>query len=446
MRLTTRYWWSGFHRIHTQSRYRIGVAKAGWTGLASAHENLCDDDNGDVGTGGRSVQTPSQGKETATNQLDGAVVLDAWLNAPADKRGAAPSDVLTKEQAEKVIATLAEEQLAAMKTERTAEIEAKSITLGDKTLKWLEKDFGKAEPGTRSLWISMHGGGGAPAAVNDQQWQNQIKLYQPEEGIYVAPRAPGDSWDLWHQGHVDPLFVRLIEGMVAVRGVDPDRVYLMGYSAGGDGVWQIAPRMADRFAAAAMMAGHPNESKLLGLRNLPFAIFMGGNDAAYDRNKIATAKGKELDELQKADPEGYVHMVRVYEGMGHWMNLKDAESLPWMAKYSRNNWPDKIVWYQDDVVHEQLYWLQVPAGAAKKGQQITATVTDGEIVITGDVPPGLTLNLSDHLLDLDEPVTVKVNGKTVHDGAVKRAVGAIQAALNHRPDAKLCPSAVLVLD
>ena len=43
--------------------------------------------------------------------------------------------------------------------------------------------------------------------------------------------------------------------MIAFYGVDSDRVYLMGYSAGGDGVYQVAPRMADRFAAAAMMAG-----------------------------------------------------------------------------------------------------------------------------------------------------------------------------------------------
>jgi poly(3-hydroxybutyrate) depolymerase len=50
----------------------------------------------------------------------------------------------------------------------------------------------------------------------------------------------------------------------------------MGYSAGGDGVFQIAPRMADHWAAAAMMAGHPGDAAALNLRNLPFTIFMGG--------------------------------------------------------------------------------------------------------------------------------------------------------------------------
>ena len=371
--------------------------------------------------------------------------LDAWLAKPPSERGPAPTTALSRAQAEQTVKTLAAEQLAALKAARAAEIEARSITLEGKTLRWLEKEFGKAEPGQRSLWISMHGGGGAPAAVNDQQWRNQIRLYQPAEGIYLAPRAPSDTWDLWHQGHIDPLFVRLIEGMVATRGVNPDRVYLMGYSAGGDGVWQLAPRMADRFAAAAMMAGHPNESSVVGLRNLPIALFVGGNDAAFNRNKIVAAKGAELDALHKADPKGYTHLVRVYEGLPHWMNLKDAEAVPWMAQFQRVAWPEKIVWRQDNVVHEQFYWLKIPAGSGKADQQITATASGHEIIIEGDVPAGLTLQLSDVLVDLDAPLTVKINGKVVHEGTVPRTAAAIANALNQRADAKLCPSAVLTL-
>ena len=118
------------------------------------------------------------------------------------------------------------------------------------SLGYLEKVFGTAPEGKRSLWISMHGGGGAPSRVNDSQWKNQINLYKPKEGIYVAPRAPTDTWNLWHQSHIDVLFDRLIENYVATRGVDPNRIFLMGYSAGGDGVYQLAPRMADRWAAA----------------------------------------------------------------------------------------------------------------------------------------------------------------------------------------------------
>ena len=59
--------------------------------------------------------------------------------------------------------------------------------------------------------------------------------------------------------------------MIAFHDVNPNRVYIMGRSAGGDGIYQVAPRMADRFAAAAMSAGHPNEASHLCLRNIAFA-------------------------------------------------------------------------------------------------------------------------------------------------------------------------------
>jgi pimeloyl-ACP methyl ester carboxylesterase len=86
------------------------------------------------------------------------------------------------------------------------------------------------------------------------------------------------------------MFARLIDDFVAVRGVHPAKVYLLGYSAGGDGVWQLAPRMPDRFAAAAMMAGHTNGVSTLGVRNLPFAMFVGGADTAYNRHKVVAEK------------------------------------------------------------------------------------------------------------------------------------------------------------
>ena len=132
-----------------------------------------------------------------------------------------------------------------------------TVQAAGQKMKLYERTFGKAPDAGHSLWISMHGGGGAPARVNDGQWNNQIELYQPEEGIYVAPRAPTNTWNLWHEGHIDDLFDRLIENYVVDRGVDPNRVYLMDYSAGGDGVYQLAPRMADRFAAEGFVALAP---------------------------------------------------------------------------------------------------------------------------------------------------------------------------------------------
>ncbi|MFN4873237.1 MAG: transglutaminase domain-containing protein [Akkermansiaceae bacterium] len=354
------------------------------------------------------------------------------------------SKSLSKELAPRAIRYVYDSIVFSEKDERTAELEEKTILQGDKTMRWLEKTFGEAPATGRSLWISMHGGGEAPAHINHQQWQNQIQLYEPEEGIYIAPRAPTDKWNMWHQEHIDPMFARLIENMVALRGVDPNKIYLMGYSAGGDGVWQVAPRMADHFAAASMMAGHPNEASLLGIRNLPFGIFMGANDAAVNRNKVAVEKSAEILELQKADPEGYVHMSRIYPGLPHWMNRKDAEALPWMAKFTRKPWPKKVVWYQDDVTHQRFYWLQIPDGVAAKEQKIIAEIIGQKINLTGDAPKGIQLLLSDELLDLDKAIEITINGQKPITVKAVRSLKAIRDALSKQLDPAITPTAVAV--
>lgn len=322
------------------------------------------------------------------------------------------------------------------RTERAAELKSGVLTIdGARMPIWATQFGAKSKDGTRPLWISMHGGGGAPAQVNDQQWDNQKHLYEPAEGVYVAPRAPSNEWNLWHQAPVDQLFDRLIEDLVICERVDPDRVYLMGYSAGGDGVYQLAPRMADRFAAASMMAGHPNDARPEGLRNLPFAIHVGGNDGAFDRNKVAAQWGVMLDALAQSDPGAYVHQVEVHAGKGHWMDREDVSAVPWMAKYTRNARPQKVVWIQDDVTHPRFYWLAVDE--PKQGQRIVVERQGQEINIL-EAPPALALRilLDDTMLDLDKDVRITQQGKELFVGRVPRSKAVIERTLQDRYDPK----------
>lgn len=322
------------------------------------------------------------------------------------------------------------------RAERAAELKSGVLTVDGARMPIWATQFGpKSKDGTRPLWISMHGGGGAPAKVNDQQWDNQKRLYQPSEGVYVAPRAPSNEWNLWHQAPVDRLFERLIEDLVMCERVDPDRVYLMGYSAGGDGVYQLAPRMADRFAAASMMAGHPNDARPEGLRNLPFAIHVGGEDGAFDRNKVAAQWGVMLDALAQSDPGAYVHQVEVHAGKGHWMDREDASAVPWMAKYTRNARPLKVVWVQDDVTHPRFYWLAVDE--PKQGQRIVVTRQGQEITIV-EAPPSVAVRilLDDTMLDLDQDVRVTQDGKELFAGRVPRSKAVIERTLQDRFDPK----------
>ncbi len=53
--------------------------------------------------------------------------------------------------------SLSRDQADTVRRELAAGMEAKSITQGDKTMLWLEKEFGSAPEGKRSLWKSKSG-------------------------------------------------------------------------------------------------------------------------------------------------------------------------------------------------------------------------------------------------------------------------------------------------
>ena len=356
-----------------------------------------------------------------------------------------PEQGLSKTANASSLVTLWSKHKRLLSRERAKEMSAKSISLDGNKLRYLQKVFGSAPREGRSLWISLHGGGSAPASVNDQQWRNQIELYQPAEGYYVAPRAPTDSWNMWFKPHITPLFDRLIENYVVKYRVNPNKVYVLGYSAGGDGVYQIGPRMADRWAAASMMAGHPNDAQPVNLRNIGFGLFMGANDSSYNRNGMAEKWKGLLSNLRKADPDGYQHRVRIYPGLGHWMNLRDAESIPWMAKFRRNPWPGKVVWRQDGVVQTRFYWLSVAKSDHVNGRRIEATVNGQTISLTAKNTKRVTVRLSDSLVNLDEELTVKFNGPVKFNGTVSRLKSELSRSLAERADNTSAASAKITV-
>jgi len=180
------------------------------------------------------------------------------------------------------------------------------------TMKYHVKVIGEKPADGYPVYICMHGGGSGNA--NDGQWNAMKKYYagSVKTGIYIAPRGIANTWNLHFMPASYPMYDRLIENMIVFKEADANRVYLLGFSAGGDGVYQITPRMADRWAAANMSSGHPNGSSMYNLYNTPFAIQIGEYDYLYNRNIVAANKGEKLDELQKQAGGGYRHATMIH--------------------------------------------------------------------------------------------------------------------------------------
>ncbi len=178
------------------------------------------------------------------------------------------------------------------------------------------------ENGLYPLYIALHGGGTAPAEFNDMQWYEMNGYYSTsvENGIYVTPRGMEDVWNLHFLEESYPMYDRLIEDMVLLKNADPNRVYLLGFSAGGDGVYGVAPRMADRFAAVNMSSGHPNGISLLNTANLPILLQTGIRDF-YSSGALRSIRNAEfesvLNEYQEKYGCPYPHRVLVHVPYGH---------------------------------------------------------------------------------------------------------------------------------
>ena len=197
-----------------------------------------------------------------------------------------------------------------------------------------------------------------------------------------------------------------------------------------------------------MMAGHPNEASPLGLRNIAFAIHVGANDGGYNRSGVAKDWINQLEALGTSDPNGYRTQGEIHADKGHWMDLQDRVAIPWLQNHFRNPLPDKVVWFQDDVVYQRFYWLALPQGVAQKGQQVTASIDGQTILIEKSTGiSNLLVRLNDQMIDLDQPITVShANGTVLFKGNDSRSERMISKTFAERRDRALTFSAEIPLD
>ncbi len=318
------------------------------------------------------------------------------------------------------------------------------VIVNDETMRYsLVQQIDNAERGANgfAVFISLHGGGQAAPEVNDQQWDNQQRRYQVP-GLYVCPRAPRDTWDQFHNEYFHRFLERLIEHLILFEDVDPNRVYLMGYSSGGYGTIQLGPVLADRFAAFATAAAATEGAAFENLRNLPWDYQVGERDTAYGRIDRARETFALMTDLQAADPNGYVTNLVIHEGRGH--GIDDRPSVTWMAQHVRNPLPSRVVWVQNHAAressnpaHRHRYWLGLDPEYVRDESgrhEVTAEIEGQTIALTASGYTHLRIRLNDTMLDLDQPVIVMVNGAEVFRGSVEREAETVARTLREYGD------------
>ena len=120
------------------------------------------------------------------------------------------------------------------------------------------------------------------------------------------------------------------------------------------------------------------------------------------------------------------------------MDREDKVALPWMAKFTRNPIPERVVWKQTGPAHERSYWLAVPAKEARGDSLVIAKRNGQTIEITAaEKIDRLLIRLDDRMANLDEPIRVVQNGQELFAGTPPRTIGAMVRTLAGRGDRDL---------
>lgn len=270
-----------------------------------------------------------------------------------------------------------------------------------------------------ALFIAMHGGGGARKEVNDSQWRHMQIYYRdhPEAGgyLYVALRAPNDSWNGFYDVYVYPLVANLIGQFLLFGDVDPNKVFIMGYSHGGYGAFAIGPKMPDRFAAIHASASAPTDGETTPktLRNTIFTCMVGEKDTMYGRLERCQKFDAAIKTLRGDRTDIYPVTIEVIAGNGH-TGLPDRDKITAMYPAVRRPVPRELTWQMTDKVIRDFFWLHSPTPWKKF--EIEATCRDNRITVT--TPTNLvaaSVFLDSRLVDFSKPVTLELNGKvTTH--------------------------------
>jgi hypothetical protein len=290
------------------------------------------------------------------------------------------------------------------------EVEAKQVQFGNLVMPYTLREVGAKPEAGWAVFIPMHGGG-ANKPANDKSWGRTQRRYfdQPQGGyLYVTPRAPTDAWNGFYTDANLALTDRLLKQLRVFRDVDPNRVYLCGYSHGGYGAFYQGTRMADHFAHVHASSAAPTEydASGLNLRNTHFTFMIDASDVRHERKQRCEWFDAWIKERRGERDDIFPVKMEMVSGFGHG-RVPDQAKLKNMLPHRRTPLPREISWFVWPSVHD-MNWLHVPAPA----KTIVEAARDGNrVTLTFTKLPQVDVLLDERLVDVTKPVTLTVNGE-----------------------------------
>jgi predicted peptidase len=204
-----------------------------------------------------------------------------------------------------------------------------------KYLFFFPQDYEKSRRKKWPLILFLHGAaerGGRPEILKKHGIPRIVDEQPHFPFLAVSPQCPeGSTW----ARHV-PTLRSLLDSVLEHYSADPDRLYLTGISMGGNGVWLLATRYPDLFAAVAPVCGYglPSQEfpeRVCVLKDIPVWVFHGSSDRIVHPSESR----KLVDRLRECGSE-----VRftIYPRCGHdsWTRTYEKPDLyEWFLSHRR---------------------------------------------------------------------------------------------------------------
>ncbi len=299
----------------------------------------------------------------------------------------------------------------------------------------------------RPLFLYLHGSG-----PKEREWATGLILanrFEDSPSVYFIPQIPNEGeYYRWWQRAKQFAWERLLRQSLASGAIDADSVYIFGISEGGYGSQRLASFYADYLAGAGPMAGGEplRNAPVENLRNTAFSLRTGDKDFGFYRNRLTYYTLRALDSVHAINPDEFVYNIELIPDSGHHINY--SPTTPWLKQYKRNAYPRHISWenFEMDGRRRQGFYnlfidkepgeadsLRIRYDMDITGNEIDLNVSSVTYAVT-EVDPywgipldfersyspvndgTVTIYLNDELVNLSEPVTVRVNGKEVYSG------------------------------
>ncbi len=329
------------------------------------------------------------------------------------------------------------------------------------TAAWDESGRGGPRSG---LILGLHGGGEGQGDKGEAKgtWTMKGCLGVYPQGIRLVD-------DTWNTVQGEAFCLTLVERAKVVDEIDPDRVYVAGFSMGGTGSMYLACRHPDLFAGAipahgvimaspkikvkrAEEVGQIQYGLLPNLRNLAVYFYTGSDDDHCEPGTFLYA-WNAIQGYRKDDPEGYGEIrFQEFPGVRHTYPPGEPHAgIEWISKQRRNPLPEKLVWEyatdpfplpdaEDPIARPQkqwFYWLRSvrPADATfvtarRAGNEIDVDVSSG-------APEDFVVYLNPKMIDVEKDVVVRANGKEVYRGRPVPDLATVLESLDAKLDRSL---------